>query len=233
MLFTDAEEKMVNLRVIQGGKSAGTLPAAAIRLYTAYSVMDGFKGHDCVKMNWIYLNREWPVAPFERLITNYKNLNKNIRPYFEECVKEFFSLDEVNALKAYLAGRGTMLYVNEEVLPVTDMFVPISFRQISPREGRGFFDLSAEQDNKLPFKVLGYYDLRNCPLSLNLPDDLKQKGILYLEEALKSLPGDLKTKYPELELLVDTLYDQYGLYVQRGQTREERLKARETFVRQE
>lgn len=218
---------MTKLRVIEGGKSADQTLSTPVKLFSAYSLIDGFKGHDCVRFNWIYLNRQLAVAPYEKLVSNFKGLNKNVRPYFEECVKEFFTLDEINLLKSYLLSRGTILYVKEEVLPITDVFIPISYRQMSPREGRGFYDLSAEEDYAIPFKVWGYFDLRTSPLSMDLPKDSKERGVLYVKEAIQSLLSQPDVDQSKLESLVESLYDNYGLHVQRGQTREERLKARE------
>jgi hypothetical protein len=57
---------MVKLRIINGGKESKE-SSEKIRLFSAYSVVDNFQGHDCVKLNWIHLERRFPIARYDRL----------------------------------------------------------------------------------------------------------------------------------------------------------------------
>jgi hypothetical protein len=214
---------MVELRVINGGKlKEEEFSCLTVKLFSASSVVNNFRGHDGVKFNWFYVGRENPVAPYDRLICGYKCIDKRVRPYFEEHMNELFTEDELEALKAYLLKspfQGGTLEACEEALPASNLFIPMPFFSGVPiGEGRGLYH-PPEEEHSLPFKVAAYFDLRNCPASSTLTDDSKQNGINFLAEALSILGLRAGVSTIELESTVENLYASHGFHVQQESNR--------------
>jgi hypothetical protein len=227
----DGEKLMVKLRIINGGKESNE-STEKIRLFSAYSVIDNFQGHDCVRLNWIHLERKFPIARYDRLIDGYDKIDERMRFYFEEYVKELFSKDEVELLRAYVnASFKTELYEVEETVPVSCIFVPMPYREIKPGGSRGFYQPVQNGGPALPFKTSGYYDLSKCPSSISIQCSTMEKGIAFLRESLKNLGIDADGYEPLLKGTVESIYDEFGFFVDRGKTLEERSKEREEFNR--
>ena len=93
---------MVKLRLIQGGKEDREPETHRIRLFSAYSLVDNFRGHDRVRLNWIHLQRRIPPASYGRLIEGYAQINERVRIFFEDYVKELFTEQEIDLLSGYL-----------------------------------------------------------------------------------------------------------------------------------
>lgn len=223
---------MVQLRVINGGKSRGESCHPDVRLFSAYSLVDNYQGCDGVRLNWVCLERENPVAPYEGLIEGYKNLDERVRPYFEEFIRELFTEDEIQSLENYLMENySSDLHIHEETLPASSIFIPMPFRQACFGKGRGFHYLFEDAHYDLPFKVGAYFDLRNCPPSIALQPTMKAKGLAYLEEAMRHLGLDCRFPESALEDTVESLFNRMGLYVEQGKTKEERIRERELFLK--
>lgn len=222
---------MVKLKVIRGGKPQ--LPACIpkVKLFSAYSLVDNFHGHDMVKLHWIYLGRKKPIASFERLIGDYKHTDERVRPFLESYVMELFAGEEADTLRSCLMQHGLELHVEEERLPVSGGLTPMPYRQAPVSAGRGFHYLPESDRGILPFEVCAYYDVSFCPPSLQLQGAQRERGTVYLEEAFKllGLPGDVGTE--RLEAAVEALFDHLGLFVASGLNRQERLERREEFLR--
>jgi hypothetical protein len=229
--FFNRSIRMVKLKVIKGGKSNEKTCVSQVKLFSAHTIIDNYHGRDGVKFNWIYLDRQKPVAPFERIIENYKQLDERVRPYFEQYINELFTQEEVETLKKFLTEKlEANIYINEEPLPSSGIFVPMPFKGIPAAKGRGFYYPSQNGHSNLPFSVCAYFDLKNCPPSLCLQQEAREKSILYLQKAIAALGLECKAGAEQLHATVDELYDQCGLFVDQGKTREERLQAKEQVV---
>jgi hypothetical protein len=215
---------MVKLRVINGGKAKEDETPAEVKLYSAYSLVDNFQGRDCVKLNWVCMERKGLAVPASKLFNGQIDIDKNMLPYFEEYVYELFTKVEVEALGSYLSeSHGIELHVNEEVLPSIGFFVPMPYKSIPQKGDRGYYDVA---DPGLPVKVRAYFDLGKCPPSIALQQDSRKRGIMYLREALELMGMDVDARAGEIESLVEALYDKHGLYVQQGKDKVSRLKER-------
>ncbi len=218
---------MVQLRVIKGGKTEGNCECSNVRLFSAYSLVDNYQGRDSVRFNWIYLEREAPVASYEQLIGDYKCIDERVRPYFEEYVKELFTEEEIEMLRSYLfESKGAVLQVNEEPVPAMSVFVPMPYQGMPPGSGRGFYYLSENKQCELPFRAAAYFDLRNCPASIALQHESKKSGCIFLQQALHQMGLSDHMSKEQLERAVEAIYDSHGLFVERGKTRDERMKER-------
>jgi len=215
---------MVELKIINGGKQKEEEHAClTVKLFSASSVVDSFCGRDGVRFNWFYMGREKPVAPYERLICGYKCLDKRVRPYFEDHMKELFTKDELEALNGYLlkshALPGATFETSEEALPASGVFIPMPFSGVPIGEGRGIYHPPEDERSDLPFKVAAYFDLRKCPPSKTIPDGSKKRGITFLMEALKALGLEGGISTTQLESTVEALYTGHGFHVQQESSR--------------
>lgn len=216
---------MVELRVINGGKrNEEEHRCFALQLFSASTVVDNFCGRDRVKFNWIYIERERPVASYDKLICGYKCIDKRVRPYFEQHIRELFTKEEVEALKTYLTKTHPMhaasFEVCEEALPASDAFIPMPFSGIPATRGRGYFlPFETDEGYDLPFKAAAFYDLKNCPASKIIPQASREKGVAFLTQALKDLGLEGRVDAARLEATVEAIYAGQGLYVERESNR--------------
>ncbi|MFP5212689.1 MAG: hypothetical protein ACLGPL_04850 [Acidobacteriota bacterium] len=219
---------MVKLRVIKGGKSGGE--SCVTRLYSAYSIVDNYQGRDGVRFNWIYLDRKRPVAPYEGLIQNYGGVEPRVRPFFETYINELFTAEEVERLGRFVTEHlGGHFEANEEPVPAPSLFLPMPFQQAPVGVGRGFYYLSDIESYDLPFKVCGFFDVRSCAPSVVMQRDARERAVVFLEKALRIL--NFGSERDRLEAAVEAIYDNYGLHVEQGKTREERIKQRDSRQR--
>jgi len=218
------------LRLIRGGKGKKGPESPKIRLFSASSIVDDFKGYDRVRLNWICLKRKFPLGPYSSLIEGYAQIGEQVRPFFEQYVKELFTEEEIALLKNNLRGvYGTGFTVNEEPVPIPSVFIPRPFRQIKPGGPLGFFKPAVEGEQ--PFDFCGYYDLSRCPPSLLIQNEVADRGVEFLRECLRELGIDPVGFEPLLRSAVEKVYNERGLMVDRGKTREERIKERSQFFR--
>lgn len=223
---------MVKLSVIQGGKGGNGREDRQPRLFSAYSMVDDFKGYDRVRLNWIYLERQAPSWPYGKLIDGYAQIGEQVRHFFEQYVKELFTEEEIEMLRVHLkAGFGSNFTVNEEQLPVQSVFIPMPYRQIKPGGPRGFFKPAGETKVGLPFDFCGYFDFSRCPPSLLLQSEAERNGVDFLRQSLLELGIDPTAYELRLKAAVERAYDEKGLLVCLGKTRGERIKERSQFFK--
>jgi hypothetical protein len=225
-------EGKVKLRLIRGGKEGQAPENQKIRLFSAYSMVDDFKGYDRVRLNWVCLERRSPLAPYSRLIEGYAQIGEQVRPFFEQYAKELFTEDEIGLLGSHLqGGLGVGFTANEELIPLPSVFIPRPFRQIKPGGPMGFFKPAGGGVQGLPFDFCGYYDLSRCPPSLVVQPEAVEKGVEFLRESLRELGIDPAGYEPLLKPAVEKVYDERGLMVDRGKNRKERIRERSQFFR--
>lgn len=218
------------LRVIKGGKYTEESTSAVVRLFSATSLVDNFRGRDGVRLNWIYAGRTKPVAPFHALIDDYSGIDEGMRPYFEDYVKELFTEEEVLPLQDFVSKEfGSSLQLKEVTLPVSSLFIPMPFKGITAGEQRGFYH-PADQQDELPFQVCAYFDLNSCPSSVCMQEETRERGVTYLREAIKALGLQPELNDEEIAEAVERLYNRFGLHVQLGRSLEDRLKEREEHL---
>ena len=136
-----------------------------MNLYHIRSTVKQFRGFKNVGITWFMRRRQQSVAPYAELIVDYAKLERDEdRFYSENNVDEMFTEDEARALLAWLNEHRPAAHV---LLPQA---MPILARNDSGALliGMGAIAVGGlqdflepnETDWNLPFKVLGYYDLR-------------------------------------------------------------------------
>ncbi len=136
-----------------------------MKLFRARSVVNDFREFDEVEIDWFYVGRKQPVAPYEELIADYQSIVEDWELQFaEQAVDEYFTEEEIKVLRTYLQDRPDGLE-----LEVTEIPLPAHVRQMmpfgaTPMGGAQDCIVLARQSNyhPLPFKVHGFYDLRLC-----------------------------------------------------------------------
>ena len=83
----------------------------------------------------------------------------------------------------------------------------------------------------MPFDFCGYYDLSRCPPSLAIQQMVAENGVEFLRESLKNLGIDSSVYELLLNATVEKVYNEKGLLVDRGKTREERMRERAQFFK--
>ncbi len=192
-----------------------------IKLYRAWTQVDGFMGRDNVSFNWFRINREEPQAPFEELIQDYQPGNL----YAEDYVKELFTESELEELRAYLTEAHVSELLAEEIqLPVENFVVGLGAMAVGGLTD--FYMLDKEPGYNLSFPVWAFYDLSGCPETVKLSEKQLKAGTEFVRRVLAkraiTLPFDR-----ELEEMAQEIYLESGLYAVQGQTPAEKLAERE------
>jgi len=181
------------------------------RLYRAYSIgdltRDGNVFYD-VRIDWYCLEREAPPLPYEEVIAGYGALSEALRSRLEKDVARCFTGKEVSDLDALLSQKYGMGISREEVR------VPLKDRILFFEEGNtviyDFLELSEKEGYSLPFKVWGYYSLRN---SFN--SNSRDNGARFLRRALELLNLEPGVSDTQLARVAKALHDEEKLIVER------------------
>ncbi len=161
------------------------------RLYRVHSTIDELDGRKNVAVNWFFADeRETPPAPYAEVIEGYDPADEG-KTYPEGAIDEAFTLEEAHALADYLRDR------HADETEITELRLPIRFSTMGcgaiPVGGpQGFLKLEYEPDYPLPFKVWGYYDLRQHE---DEPDRLSRYAGLMGPER----PGELRDAFNALD----------------------------------
>jgi hypothetical protein len=136
-----------------------------MNLYHIRSTVKQFKGFKNVDITWFMARRQQPVAPYADLIVDYAELKRDEDRWMaEENVDEMFTEDEAHALLAWLNEHRRAAHVLlPQAMPIrarTDDGALLIGMGAIPVGGLQDFLIPNETDWNLPFKVLGYYDLR-------------------------------------------------------------------------
>jgi hypothetical protein len=130
-----------------------------IDLYHVYSTVKEFHRHRDVRFEWFILDRGGAVGPYAELIAGYDPPTYYDWP--ETAVNELFTADEARMLVEYLDKHHrteSVQSIERADLP----FAPNTMPYVAIPVGgpQDFLMLSERDEWPLPFKVWGYYDLR-------------------------------------------------------------------------
>jgi hypothetical protein len=120
-----------------------------------------FRGCKDVLFEWLR-DDEITQRPYAELIEGYEPDNDG---YAQGAIDELFTLDEANALKAYLDqhhGEHGETTVQRVDLPYRNNVIGVLAEPVGG--GDDFYSLWKSPEYSLPFKVVAYFDLRGCEL---------------------------------------------------------------------
>lgn len=135
------------------------------KLFRVTTVVKEYDGRKDVAFHWFYDGKRTPPRPYAELVKNYDPTDRNAS-YSEDCIDEMFTEDEANQLVAYLNrthGDDGPHIIEEEKLPIANNMMGLG--AIAVGGGDDFYMLYNAPEYPLPFKVLGYFDLRECSLT--------------------------------------------------------------------
>jgi hypothetical protein len=132
-------------------------------LYSVHSLVRGFAyegtRYEEVKVTWFVVERQAPLVPYAEAIQDYDQLDEKERAFPEEYINEQFSLQESEALLAYL-GRRPELTTRCDAVELPAMANASGCRRLPRGNGSDFLRLFREKGYALPFKVEGYFSVR-------------------------------------------------------------------------
>jgi len=137
-------------------------------LYRVDTLAKVFKCHyGCfkdVKIIWIVVDRETPPVTYEQGIAGYKPDTQNIY-YAKKALEELLTFYEAVKLKEFLHAKfkNCETKIREITLPLE--VSAAGYNALPSGGGFGKYELFDENEYILPFKVVGYYDIRNSEYS--------------------------------------------------------------------
>jgi len=133
-----------------------------MRLYRVTTVVAEFDDCQDVSFEWFcHPQKRSGSRPYAELISNHDRNSEDV-PYAEAALDELFDEAEAVALKAYLDREHTdgVTTIKAAEFPLPADIFPLSG---APRGGGvDHFALYREPAYNLPFRVSGYFDLRQC-----------------------------------------------------------------------
>lgn len=136
----------------------GKLP----KVYHVTSILKEWHNYKEVPFSWFLIDRKKPLIPYEKGIKNYKKGNV----YQESAIDELFTKQEAKRLVAYLEKEHKddtlKISIDEQKLPIANNI--LAYGCIPVGGMNDFYMLDKEKNYNLPFKVWGYFDLRNSKL---------------------------------------------------------------------
>ena len=128
-------------------------------LYYPYSKFENYKGNGENCISWLYLGRQRSVAPYNQIISSDLNLSGTDSKLQQEAVNEFFTQEEAEQLREYLAENPDFseseFGANHIYLPVKTQMAPLS--SIPRASYRYLFPIFQAPGYNLNFKVVGFY----------------------------------------------------------------------------
>ena len=136
-----------------------------VQLYRVFSIRENYKNRDSVVVDWFCLKREEPVAPYESLIKNYRDMDKAEREEAQKRIDSFLTGSEVDELKSYMdRSYGFEVRKKEIDTPVGNgRKIPFFAGPSSPSDDGDYFHLNAHEGYSLSIPISGYYDLSEPP----------------------------------------------------------------------
>ena len=153
---------MNELKIIKGGKKRNGLSGSKL-----FAVQSNVSKVAC--FHWFVFERPKPIAPYETLIEGYYQLDDEKKHYAQDLVDEYFTAEEIEALKKFLLKYNVTLSVKQAEIPFPKKhqhdFLPL--KEIMYRvDYIGSYMLSEiHKEYDLPFEVCGAIDLKHVFLS--------------------------------------------------------------------
>jgi hypothetical protein len=125
--------------------------------------------YEDVELEWVYVDRAQPIAPYATLIADYRQLVQPERAYAEQYMDELFTKAEYHTLRRYLEERHgldvimSVVPIPMEVQPESVGFMAApAHRMVEVDESGkfGWYTLN-ELEGTLPFKVAAWYYVGN------------------------------------------------------------------------
>jgi len=195
-----------------------------IKLYSADSIVFNFKGFDGVRLRWYFHERQMPVAPYNKLIGDYDDLEKEERHRAEYYIDELLTEDELSELREYLCkAHGDDIEVYEVELPL-DVFssacVPIS--KMAMTDQQGTFWPKVKKGYRLNLPLEAFYDLSEAVPVLPHKNMKRRKyGMMFANLVLQKLNVPAPPNYGEI---IEEIYDLTNLFVDKDLTEEKPVK---------
>ena len=190
-----------------------------VRLFNASSTIKKFQLGDFVYQDvpfvW-YVDRELPPAPPAEIILFYSELPARQKKHSVKYLAECFTENELEAFRRWLwETHRAETEASEVPLPLAELQsnITIGFSELPIGALKGRMPLFKRDDYDLPFKVLGRYDTEKVVRYLAFNDEMRSRGVLYLQMALKSLGLSRGVTGQRLTSAVEALYDGMGLAV--------------------
>jgi len=130
-------------------------------LFHVISTIREYRGCNGLRMYWFNAAFTRPDLPYAALIEGYDQMASDLRVYPEYFLGELFTAEQVGALVGYLDrhhGDECVQTVSRAEMPIPGNMV--AFGAIDIGGSEDFNRLCMEAEWTLPFKVWGYYDLR-------------------------------------------------------------------------
>jgi len=205
-----------------------------MRLFRAISVVDNFQGKDGVVFDWYCSHREQPVAPYEELLVGF--YPSESMKYIQEGINEYFTEQETKELAVFLRKLKQTQNIDFTRFYVKEMKVPMEIQDLQSERFidcfTSVYSLHEVEGYNLSIPVEAYYDLRECPATLYLSNEQMEAGVNFLGLVLDklSLPRDGCSK--GFSEVLKEIYDEHGFFVEKGQTRHQRLMRRDYEIYQ-
>ena len=155
-------EKMNEFKIIRGGKKKEAF--SGNKLFAAQSNVS-----NVACFHWFVFERPQPLAPYKILIEDYSHLNDEKKHYAQDLVDEYFTMEEIEALKKFFLKYNITSSVRRADIPFPkkqqNNFLPL--KEIMYRVAyMGTYMLSEiHKDYDLPFEVCGAIDLKHVFLT--------------------------------------------------------------------
>ena len=133
-----------------------------MKLFRVVTIVKEYSGCKNVVFNWFYADRRSSPRPYPELISDY-NPSAPYIYYAEASISELFTEDEAAELATYLDrhhGNAGTTTIEEEKLPIPSNVMGCGAIPVGGLQD--FYMLHKTPEYSLPFKVLGYFDLRHC-----------------------------------------------------------------------
>jgi hypothetical protein len=135
-------------------------------LFRVYSRAE-IRGYKNVRITWFVMERARPLfgpngssgVPYQRVISGYDREDQVI--YCEEAVEELFTGEEAKAFIDFVRKHYQDASARAEPFELPMMSNTIGFGGVPVGGGTDFFTINDDPEYDLPFKVGGYYDVRD------------------------------------------------------------------------
>ena len=153
---------MTLLKIINGGREKSHIPGGKLFL-----VQSNVSAVAC--FHWFIFERPAPIAPYDKLIEDYYSLDEEKKMYAQEHVDEFFTEEELEALRSYLSRYNISLAVKKAAIPLPkeqqEDILPMKEIMYRVEYMASYMLSEIHDDYDLPFEGCGAIDLRHLFLS--------------------------------------------------------------------